>query len=170
MKDEWQKVKEAREDLRAILKTALDVAEEYQATSGPGTRERREGMYVSSVLRSALDALTDHDGRDKDRILHAYTLFEDSNGWRVWVYYTALRPEFVPGYWDVENEGLENETARKWAKDMNDWMRSMQERGKPYEEMERRARDVMRNDGFMLVKEFRPEEVGAIDWRDVKAM
>lgn len=97
--------------------------------------------------------------------LFAYTIFENADKNRVWVYYCCDRPELVPGYWNLDTEGIENVTANKWAKNGNEWIRAMHALGCSYDEMVAAVRRVMDAQGFEAIEEFDPASVGAVDYR-----
>ena len=102
---------------------------------------------------------------DKKQRLFAYTVFENDDRNRVWVYYTIDRPELIPGYWNLDTDGIENETAHEWVKNGNEWVRAMQALGCSYDDMVDAIRTLMGKLGFSAIEEFDPATVGAIDMR-----
>lgn len=102
---------------------------------------------------------------DKKQKLFAYTIFENGAHNRVWVYYCVDRPEFVPGYWNLDTDGIENKAAQEWAKNGNEWVRAMQALGCSYDQMVAAIRRVMDAQGFKAIEEFDPATVGAVDYR-----
>jgi hypothetical protein len=87
----------------------------------------------------------------------AHTVYENAEGKRVWVYWMSSRPEFVPGYWDLDKDGIENKPAQEWCRNMNWWVRAMQELGCSYENLESTIRRTMADAlGFSIVRDYDP--------------
>lgn len=99
--------------------------------------------------------------------LFAYTIFENADKNRVWVYYCCDCPELIPGYWNLDTDGIENKTACNWTRNGNEWIRAMRALGCTYDEMVSAVRRVMENQDFEPIEEFKPESVGAVDYRFV---
>ena len=101
--------------------------------------------------------------------LFAYTVFENDEHNRVWLYYCVDRPELIPGFWNLGTDGIENKTAQEWVRNGNEWVRAMQALGCTYDQLVDAIRTVMGKQGFSVVEEFEPESVGAVDIRKAYA-
>lgn len=84
----------------------------------------------------------------------SYTIFKNAENNRVWVYWFRDKPEFIPGYWNLDTEGLENTTAQEWAKNANEWVRAMAALGCSYKEIGAAIGHMMDGLGFKLLEEF----------------
>ena len=69
------------------------------------------------------------------------------------LYWFRNLPEVVPGYWNIDTDGIENKTAQAWATNANEWLRAMQALGCTYEQMIDAIIRVMGNQGFEVEEE-----------------
>ena len=84
----------------------------------------------------------------------SYTVLKNSESKnRVWIYWFRNLPEVIPGYWNIETDGIENKTAQTWAANANEWLRAMQSLGCTYEQMIDAIVRVMGNQGFKVEEE-----------------
>lgn len=88
----------------------------------------------------------------------AQTVYENNDQKRVWVFWLNHKPLFVPGYWDLDNEGIDNLTANEWCDKMNQFVDALAEIGCSYENMETTIRYTMVDGlGFHIVEDYDPK-------------
>ena len=84
----------------------------------------------------------------------SYTIFKHAESKnRVWVYWFRDMPEFVPGYWNIDTDGIENKTGQAWAANGNEWLRAMKALGCTYKQMGEAIERVMSKQGFVFEEE-----------------
>ena len=92
----------------------------------------------------------------------AYTIFENAKRNRVWVFWFDSRPEFVPGYWDLETKGLDNPEGHEWCQKMNDFVELLEQAGTSRENIETTIRYTMVDGlGFSIIEDFDPKYAAA---------
>lgn len=93
----------------------------------------------------------------------AYTIFKNTeNNNRVWVYWFSSKPEFVPGYWNIETEGIDNNSGLEWAHKMNEFVDALVSIGCSYKNIEATIRYTMVDGlGFEIIEDYDPKYVAA---------
>ena len=88
----------------------------------------------------------------------AQTIYENADGKRVWVFWLEDKPEFVPGYWDLDNDGIENMPANEWCIKMNQFVDALKQIGCSYQNIETTIRYTMVDGlGFQIVEDYDPK-------------
>lgn len=83
----------------------------------------------------------------------AYTAYKNADNKRVWVYWFSDRPEFVPGYWNLDD----NTEAREWCEKMNEFVKAIQDLFRNYKDVEATIRYTMVALDFTIIEDFDPK-------------